>query len=286
MIAVGGRVHLEAASLPFALIFLISSALLMNTLRHDKDTRATTHFRIINLMQVLGIVLLGALLGNRAFFGFIGFLLRTFYFNVIAPLLMALITVIIFILRPLFNLIERVSGRIESADANTQEFEAFDGPEEAYYPDPGGTGYEVVRSIFYLLLFALAIYLIYRLFKWLLNNTAASSGRKEAPERSFSIAPGRKQGKRRLFSSNQIREIYRKFLELCRKNGIEKEPYLTSADYELISRVRFENADDSALFRSFYIKTRYGEKPPEEEEVQKMKEIFHTFRQNYKNRVR
>jgi hypothetical protein len=82
----------------------------------------------------------------------------------------------------------------------------------------------------------------------------------------------------RLFRDDSVRGYYRRFLSLCAKTGVAIKPYLTTADYERLTRTRFGTLGEAEQFRSIYIETRYGEKPADRDGIRRMKELLASFR--------
>lgn len=275
MLIMGMRAAVESASLPYAFVFLISSVVLMRMLRHDAAVLSQTRFRIMNTCQVFAVVLLGAFLGSKSFLSLCGLALKTFYFRIIAPVLVFLFMGVMYLLWPLFYLL----GKLPESEHEMPEINMQLGvPFEEEMGVPRSAGGDILKAFLYLAVIALAVYLVFMLFKKLSSYGAQTAGPPGAKERRYALDPGRKPVGQGIRIENQIRRVYRKFLGLCHKSGIEKLAYRTSADYERMMGARFASREEAARFRSLYIGARYGGKDALQQDTQEMKRIFASFK--------
>ncbi|MCL2120745.1 MAG: hypothetical protein FWH28_00665 [Clostridiales bacterium] len=271
----GGKAGLEPASLPFAFIFLTASMLLMHMLRHNPETISQARFQWMSAFQALAVILSGVLFSSRAFFSFSGWVLRTAYFRIIAPILVLLIRVILFILTPLLLLLERLPQF--SRDREETEILTDMGFFEEELADLPAARYDLLRAFLYLALILLILYLFYRLFKRLSNYSGLSVDHTGSGMRRFPVSADQKPAERGKAMHHPVRALYRKYLIQCRKRGIHKENHLTSADFERLTRTHFQNPEAAAAFRSIYIQARYGEKDTDRKEIDRMKTILAEF---------
>ena len=282
VIALQMRHQLEVSSLPFAIVFLASSVILMRILRLGPEISSRPGFRTMNFLNVFAVLLLGLFLGSRAFTNFIGFLIGTFYFNIFAPILIILVTGFIYILWPLLALFRRLFGRRINVDNETYADEfAFAPQEELFFQEASGN-FEALKFILSLVFFILLAYLIFRLFRRLLSYSVKTQGQTVTPGQRFFLSGDKKISSRWFYPENPIRETYRKFLGLCRKAGIERQAHFTSADYETRTREIIASPYEAAQFRSMYINARYGEKSVSSGDKRKMRELFTVIKSAFK----
>ena len=275
-LVMGMLVRLEAVSLPYALVFFISAVVLMRMLRHGKETIEQSRFRVMSIVQVLGVVLLSALFGNMVFLGLCGALLRMVYFNIFAPLLTVVLIAVIFVLSPLFYLI----GKLPRSSRDPVELEgqmAAEIIEDSLERLPSAS-FNAIKAILIVAAVALGIYLLILLFRKLSAYSEQVVSPPGLREQRFAVPAGARPPRRAFAAGDPVREIYRKFLGYCRKVGIERLPYRTSADYGRLTESRFDSPEQAGEFRSLYLDVRYGGKQASREGVRKMRDILATFR--------
>ena len=271
---IAARENLESISIPCGLIFTACSIILMRMLRHDRDILAQTKFKILNMLSVLGVMVIGALAGSDRFLSLIGGIVKTFYFTVMVPIITFLLTILLYILAPIFSL-------IGLSDAEAIKFETQDIIIESAYDILGedaaepGVSLLIFKVVFFGSLFLLALFLLYKLFKRLTQeyNPRVSSLREE---RVF-LDQGR-QKKKEPKVNHQIRLIYRKFMKLCEDSGVPIYPYSTTEDIAQRAASTLGDRDSSFRLRNIYIESRYGEIAPTKENIRQCKEIYNKFK--------
>ena len=262
-----GRQEVETRSLPFALIFLLSSVALMRTSR----IQASGQFglKLINLLPILIIPTLGFVVINAVL------LIPFLYFNIVVPVLLVLIVVLEFILTTLFS---GMANRIEPIQLPGTAPVADTSP---FLPNYGYTGLPAWASFFAIGLMILALVLVspmlIRLFRQIFGARWVDLKNEGKVSQEYlslvKTTKGQKRG-----SLKHVRKYYRKFLLLCWRNGIPNECYMTSADYERLAGKKFELADEAAKLREMYVPVRYGNRELKREDGLLAKDLYNRMK--------
>ena len=261
------RQSFELYSLPFAVAFLLSAVVLMRTARQSPDVQQDIRFKAMALIPVLLAGIAGLIVASRQVLGIFGWIIYTIYFGIIAPLLMLIINVLVFIITFLsrfisFNFLDRIDGQmgeIPPMEMGIPPQEDIVLTESAY-----NIG-QYLNMFLAALAIATVIFLLVKLFKKL--NVQQLAPRASIPQHSFT-SPIIKAKKRAPIGS--FRKQYLKFLQLMWRQGVAKQPNLTSADYARLS----EMGADAEQLRDIYIQVRYNEKPASKADVSFVKELY------------
>ena len=266
----------EKTGIPYALMFIVSSIVLMRMLRHDKDILNQTRFKIMNTLSVLSVMAIGALAGSKQFLGFIGNIIKTIYFTFIVPVITFLFMVLMYVLTPVFNLFstEPIALEFDYDQLNLDSaYDAFKDVE----PNEAGISLVIFRTIFFVSLFLIAVYLLYRLFK---HFTTRYEARPSVSRQERIFLDKGKLKKKEPRINHQIRLIYRKFMKLCAANGIIIYPHSTTEDIAKQAGNVLGEKDSSFLLRNIYIESRYGEVSPTKENIKQSQEIYNKLKKN------
>ena len=268
--------NFEAVSIPYGLLFTVCAIVLMRMLRHDKEVLNQARFKILNTLSVAGVVIIGALAGSTQFLGFVGSVIKTIYFSFIVPILTFLMIIILYILTPIFNLLnlDDVDIRFYSEVENIVIESGWDLFKEEEIPE-AGISLQIFKIACICILILIAIYLSYKLYKFL---TMKYDPRPSASkvERTF-LDQGRPK-KKEPRVNHQIRQIYRKFMKLCEDNGVVIYPYTTTEDIARQAGNVLGEKEASAQLRSIYIESRYGEVAPTKEKIKQCRDIYNKFK--------
>ena len=246
------RQFYQTVSLPIALVFFLSSVILLRLTRHEERAQRQFSYKLISSWPVIALFAAAILFASAWFTGLLGTAISVIYFNLIIPLLNIIMRVVIFLIAPFFN---RRMVRDFVFDYNGQA------PEEAYvwarpyYEPEHGAAYTVLMLIF----IAAAIILIVFLFKKLLERVPALFAEEGVKQEYIPLDTNKKQ--RSVRQKNKLRRVYYKFLAKCRKNGIQSENYYTSETYQQLATERFGMDNDLKKLRDIYLPVRYGGNP-------------------------
>ena len=276
LLFIAAKENFETVGIPYGLMFTACSIVLMRMLRHDKEILKQTKFKIFNTLSVAGVMVVGALAGSEQFLGFVIGLIKAFYFSFVVPVITLLLVGLLYILTPIFSLFNFDDVDIKffhEVDDIVLE-SGWDLFKEEEIPE-SGISLVIFKIVFFGILFVLALYLIYRLYKVFTQkyDPRPTSIRQE---RTF-LDQGRPKKKEPRIN-HQIRQIYRKFMKLCEANNIPI--YLNSTTDDLARQAGnvWGDKESSSELRNIYIESRYGEVAPTKEKIKKSKELYNKMK--------
>ena len=267
--------EMTAASIPVGLIMLVTSVLLMRTLRHDPETYCQRRYQIVNILSVLAVVVLAALISTEAFLSACAETLRAVYNATLLPLLVAGLWCFVQVLRllawlaALFKL--RKPDPVENPQLNLDSVAKDLGIE-----DLEAMGNPMINVIMKILLAICAAVVLYFFFRWMMSRGRRSARQAEVrEERDAVTGEARKKAPREWPGTpvQRVRAQYRRFLKLYERAGGTVEIGDTSLDVELdAKKYRFAPAAAEEL-RQVYIRARYGGKA-DREDAARARELY------------
>ena len=266
------------SSLPFALTFVAASIVLLRMTRHNSEVGFSRGFMIQNASTVIFAVFLGYLLGSEKMFMLYKEVVRGAYFQVIAPILIMVITVLIYLLRPLFSLLETIflgnTVSQEEAYIMPGQVEEWEFMEEVELVRLGN---DFVRALLYIALFALIAFMIYKLFVKLYHRQMGADTTHGITQRRSAIGgEGRRVTPRR--ANSPVRHIYQRYISLCRSLGFELQKNTTSENLEVFTAEKLQDKVAATRLREIYLPVRYGEAQAGREVVREARAAFDEIR--------
>lgn len=252
--------EMTAASIPIALIMLVTSVLLMRTLRHDPATYCQRRYQIVNILSVLLVVAAAAVISTETFLSACIGVFRWAYNTFVLPFLMAGLWCFVQALRVLAWLatllkirapepVENPKLNLDSAakDLGIEELEAAGNP--------------LLNAIMTALLLAAAAAVLYFFFRWMMSRGIRSARQTKVEEERRDVTEEARQKPAREWIGTPVQRVrsqYRKFLKLYEKNGGSVKAGNTSLEVERDAvRHRFEPSAAKEL-RDVYVRARYG----------------------------
>ena len=270
----GQQAAVENGSVLFAMTFLASAVVLLRILRHDDEVINERRFRLLNIIYISGAVVIGPILSINDFI-----VLRTLgrlYTDIIVP-------AFVFLVSGIFNLVNALLQNLylwnppeEEAGEVLDMFGVFDAWEEA----GAGIWARVVGYIVYVIIILVALAALLGIVLLIIRKVRAMLARTEQTLPGYSesrtaigavSAPSAQ--KRRGRQPNQVREIYRKFLNLCERRDMDIKPFMTSHDIADAATEHFSQPQLKAL-RDIYIKVRYADADYTKEDIKQAKDIY------------
>ncbi|MCL2402112.1 MAG: DUF4129 domain-containing protein [Oscillospiraceae bacterium] len=269
----GQLAAVENGSVLFAMTFLAGAVTLLRILRHDDEVINERRFKLLNVLYISGAIAIGPILSINDFF-----VLRTLgrlYTDIIVP-------AFVFLISGIFNLVNALLQSLylwtpeEEAGEVVDMLEIFEAWEEA--------GAEIwARIVGYIVsvIIVLAVLLgAVLLVRHIVRKVKAMLAQAEQPPPSYSesrttigavAAPSAQKRRRR--QGNPVREIYRKFLNLCKRRDMDIQPFMTSQDIEQAAAEHFSQPQLKAL-RDIYIKVRYADADCTKEDIKQAKALY------------
>ncbi len=255
-----------ASTLPAGLITLVCCILLNRALRHEASVYRTLHFQLVNAAGLAGVGAAAVLLGSPVVLRAVGAALSWFYEHVISPILMALIWLFVELMKG-FNWILQLIRKKDPEEPPVVEIPSGPVDSTDWRVVEEGRGFDI--RVLYAILILLACVLLFLLLRKLAGTLRkkAAVPHREGERRMAAPPPPREELPAR-GPVRKIREIYRKFLRLCRSRSVDLVRSDTSLDVEKKSYTLFDPEESEAL-RQLYLKARYREEaePSDAEEA-------------------
>lgn len=243
-------------SLPMASVSVVSSVLLMRMLRHDPATYLNPQYQLKNCI-LLVIVLFFAWLSSRDFvFSFLGNSIKFLYFQCLYPILLLLLSAVVFLIRLVSSLLawtkldefsfEEV-WMTQLEDETTKEL--LDSVAEVY----DGSFVKIITILFTIAV----IVLIFFFFRWLALNRGEESIMDRGLDIIRSNHPEKTKKERASSTVLQIRRQYRIFLKLYRDRGGSLVLSDTSEDILKRGSAYFSQTELLQEMRDIYLNARY-----------------------------
>ena len=261
----------------FSISFLFNSIIFMRMIRHDESVLKQARFKIMNTISIVGVVMSAILMSTDVFLTFGRNVISLIWWQIIAPIFAFVIGLGV----TSFTFILGIFGL-----ENIFEHEPYEAPEIGIQMMEEGGELTLFQSVFIFfisifvtaLLIALVILLLVlvrKLFKRLTEPLRLPylgiDGVEE--ERFFLDDDGKKKRRVSHRTENQIREVYRKFLILLKKQEVNIPLHFTSSDVNDLVTAKFESKTSSQL-RDEYIQVRYGASKYSKEDVKRIKYIY------------
>lgn len=258
----GGTAEITAVSVPYALIMLACSVLLLRSLRHDEKVYCGRQYQVTNILTVVLALATAYLVSSKAVLNAVAAGLKAVYTAVLQPILALLLNVILFVIWGigwLWSLLPFGGEKMEFEHevnldlSGTKEII----PDDLQMKEPS----EVVRAVAIVLGVAAVIVLLVLFFRWL--------NRKEGRDAEFIQATEQREGieivrmvrkEKETQPVKKIRAQYRGFLKWCDGAGVHTQKTTTSLDvHHGISAVK-GCGETSHRIRNLYIRARYADR--------------------------
>ncbi len=270
----GARSAVTAIAIPAGLICMACSVLLQQTLRHDPEVYCQPRYQVISIVVIGAVCVCALFLSSSAFLNACLRFLQIIYNRVIAPILMAIVYVIIFIINGIVQLISlfhiNISTSSEGLEIDMSGFSARDvlGIEEDVVTD----GQILERILIAIAIIAAAVILIL-LFRALSRRTRSQSPEPERKETRTSIQRNSPSASENATGSvARVRTQYKKFLKLAFQQSVQPDKSDTSAEINRKYRHIFDSHATEEL-RDLYIEARYNGKATNED-AQRAKKLY------------
>lgn len=262
-------------TLPYGLVLLIASVLLMRSLRHDPSVYLSKRYQMTNLLSVATVAAVAWLVSNEAVVNGAAALLKAFYNRVIWPviaLLLRLLFGLLSLFERLFALLRSwMTGAPRVQEPIQMDLRGIEGlTGESLTP---GEASPLAHALGGLVIIAGTGLALLAFFRWLRGRYAGDQGGSGVQETRVILSP--LTDARREREDNAVRGVrrqYRKFLKLCEDLGAERTPASTSLDMHWQAKALPGVSQVSETVRGLYIRARYAGEA-EAEDVQQMKKL-------------
>ncbi|MCL1950715.1 MAG: DUF4129 domain-containing protein [Turicibacter sp.] len=259
----------EDTTLPFGIMFLGASIVLMRMSRHDEEVISRPRFKWLNILSLLTILGVGGMLSHPLFLNVIWGTLVFVYGQLFVPIIGFIIFVLLQALNWIFSLIGLSRPEFPEIDFGGGEVEPGYGelPPLTDPPEIGALG-----VIGYIILILAVAGILVVIFKRLAKKHEIQENQSGVEETRTHLAD-RPKKPRHHRSQNQVRDCYRKFLHHCTKNELQLQSYMTSESIEEEALKAF-HCEKSRELRALYIETRYGGRAVTKEDGKLAKQLL------------
>lgn len=273
-ILLGGIDALTAITIPYALIMLMCSVLLMRALRHDPKVYCRMRYQVINFSAVAVVVAVAGLLSTKTFLNGCAAVLKAAYSTLIQPVLEFLLNVLLYIIggiAALFSWLSLGKGELEQKESPEMDLSGMEDilGEDVVLKEPS----ELLRTLGTILLVIAAIVVLVLLFRWMSRRRGAEGAPVESGEQREAVEAAQRIVKKKETSPvRKIRAQYRGFLKWCSEAGVQLERSSTSLDVHRQVDLVSSHGAVSEEIRELYIKARYADKA-DRDGVRTMKQL-------------
>lgn len=222
------------ASLPAALITVISSVLLLRSLRHEPEVYLRRGYQLYNFLCAGALTAAAWGFSRPAVLRAAGGILSACWHQILVPVLSLIFTALSLVFAVIFQLIGRILpiGSVEPG-AVMEFFGKFSGQETAALPESGGTGIKIDwQTVLFFLGAAVFAILVFAFFRWLLMRRPEEEKLSVQVE-TIDHTPPQDANPGKNYKNSQIRrvrELYRDFLRFYEKQGGGRKVSDTSLD--------------------------------------------------------
>ena len=251
----------------FAAAFLLLATIFTRMIRHDENILNQIGFKLINMISVIGVVLGIFLVTNRTFLE----ITTTIWFFIARYLIYLLLLIAYPIARLLSLLLTEfdpeamlLMGGLNFIDDYGIEY--YEADSQPIWP-------LIIAVIVVGIVMIIGLPLLFKLIKALLSKVLGIRDDEDIEDEFIPLDDKDKKKRRFRRRENQIRELYRDFLKLIKKNDIDISLHLTSKELEIQVATTF-NTETSSALRNEYIQVRYKENDFTKDDVKRMKELY------------
>lgn len=262
-------------SIPFIIIYLMTTIILVRSIRHLESGMDMNKIRKVNARYLSAISAISFIVTLDKLRNFIFFIIKKMYLfiiDIIMKLLYYPVTIIA-------NIINKIIEYLMRKAMENGALEQLLGEMFKNEPPPMEEIYEIyyssTRTVMEIILIIFIIYMIYRLI--IKVGDRSYKGVEYTEEREYIKES---KGKKKRFSREkypnelreQIRFFYRRYLEKLDKKKVQILKSDTSLDVNHKAREIFEEGIEK--IRKIYIDSRYGDKDVDKKIVDEMKDLY------------
>jgi hypothetical protein len=245
-----------AVIIPMAVISGGCSILLMRSLRHEPKVYCQKNYQIVNIVAIVLVGIAAMLLSSKVFLGFCAWLLSSIFRYVISPVLTGFIYIILGIVQGVLWLASFIKlGFQKPDDENAVELN-LTSPIESFVEQNEATG-DAFGNVLIALGVMILLILLYLLLKFMMARKSGEPESTGTEVRYYADPRKNKVAKPERSSAVwRVRTQYRRFLKLCKDNGIVPAKSDTTREINSLCRTIFDHKLTAEL-REIYINARY-----------------------------
>ena len=275
MLVTGNAARLTVTTIPYAIVMLTCSVLLMRTLRHEPKVYLQWKYQLLNLGIAVLFLCVAYLISTPWFLNACVTGLATIYNSILLPILHGLLAALLWLVNAVINLFKFV---FPGAGGERQRKPGVSGEYNPYIdkviehnqilvPERALDNFGTV-----VLVIAIAVFL-FLLFRYLNKKHDKDAGTDDFVTRRKDLPPDEAMPVQEQTSSvGAVRAQYAKFLKLCKTQSITVTQSSTSQDINRQATYAAPLRDVTDPIREIYIQARYAGKA-DKESVRQIKKL-------------
>ncbi len=268
----GHAAVVTAAMLPFGMIMLLSSVVLMRSLRHDARVYCQRSYQVLNVVTVAVTAALAFLMSTEVFLRGCVTALKTVYTYCILPIFMLLLEGLMYVSQAL-SYLAQLFGFAGWEVREPQEQDVELGAQEMDLGHIETVNIDWLKWVLIAVIACAAIVVLVLFFRWLSKREQTGSFELSPEVERERYTPQAKQKKQRDESPVRgVRAQYKKFLKLCVGRGVHLAPGTTTSDVDEQARAIPGVGETSGRIRAIYLRARYAGSA-EKQDVEQMKQL-------------
>lgn len=261
---------------PFVLLFLVTAILLLRAGRLAAGNQGKGQFWSVNSLEFGALLGTVFVLSSETVRTFVWNTLGGLYMKGILPVLLLILDILEKVLWFIWPLLEAIFSKVEyqgyEIEINNQS-----GKEMLKLEDAAAIETPEGLKILGLIIAVAAVVLFLRYMAKRLSESGGAARKQSGEIRRSTIPVAEKKAQRKLFDGEKnVRYYYRKFLELCRKHGMDPEDGTITT--EAMYRMAADQWKDEEVYlrdlRSVYLDIRYGGKKEDEPDRKLAKTLY------------
>ncbi len=256
-----GSEALMAISLPCAVICLCCCVMLTRSMRHDIDVYTSPLYQAVTAGTAALLLIFSAAVSSQGFRAAVSKGLSAIYLSCVVPVLLALTQVIVYVFYIMAKIVGWILQLLHVEGAEIPDYETIYGEsgEELLEDNYDPNAHPILRTVATICLILLAMYVAYRLFKYMQGMVTRRRPQDTGERETRSFINDREEKGRAANEGliEKLRAQYRSFLKIYRKHGFPLEKHMTSENVLNISSASFD-PEAGARLRELYIRARYG----------------------------
>lgn len=257
----------------FGFLFFAGASLLLRTLRHSPQVYRQWQFQLVNIASFSIVPAIALLLGSQGAVNLYSSAIHWLYSQVILPLILmiaalpvALVTVLASLLKPLIPEPDSEESDVlfDAQEYIQEEFDAFVPAQISDLAQTALIAAAVIAAV------VMLIWLFRRLNRF---SGQTSQNMSDSGESRQTVKIGSKTHLLPFSPIHTVRRLYRQFLKLCKKKGLQRKESSTSQDVDMAARKIPSLREQSPPIRKLYLQARY-KGTASGEDVRKMKALL------------
>ena len=270
---------------PMVVLFIAVGILALKTGRISEGNQGKGIFWIVCGLEMLMVVAAVFVFSSDAFTGSILMLLSKGYQVLILPIVLFLLQGMITVLEFIWPYVMAIFSQHEVKFQAEESFTIGSGEFDLELKQAERVaGADVLKAIGILIAIALVVLFLWYLYRKFSNVSAERERRVTGTISCSSLSPKESQNeKKSLFGGERnVRHYYRKFMELCKKQGGWKQGVVTTGHIHEAAKEYWKDEESLKMLRSLYLDVRYGGREDGAEERKKVKAIYKRLKEQLK----